>query len=172
MGLKSWWKRTVGGGDDGPDVAPAPGPPTEQDILAALNRVNAMLREGNAPPVVVSRVVRIARTIHQTLPRIRNLGLGSQGELQRRRHRHRLPPRGRRWLPPAAPRVGGHAPGGGRQDLADAAHRAARAARGDDGQDLRRRQPRRRPGADRARAVPRHQVRPPAGWPRPVPGGS
>lgn len=54
-----------------------PAPPTEQDILAALNRVNAMLTEGNAPPIVTSRVVRIARAINDTLPRLRNLGLGS-----------------------------------------------------------------------------------------------
>lgn len=54
-----------------------PAPPTEQDILAALNRVNAMLTEGNAPPIVTSRVVRIARVINDTLPRLRNLGLGS-----------------------------------------------------------------------------------------------
>ena len=55
----------------------APPPPTDKDILAALNRVNAMLREGNAPPVVISRVVKIARTIHQTLPRLPGLGVGS-----------------------------------------------------------------------------------------------
>ena len=36
-----------------------------------------MLREGNAPPVIISRVVRIARTIHQTLPRLQQMGLGS-----------------------------------------------------------------------------------------------
>lgn len=77
MGLKSWWGR-VRGDDDNDQEYVAPPPPTEQDVLAALNRVNAMLREGNAPPVVTSRVVRIARTIHQTLPRLRELGLGSQ----------------------------------------------------------------------------------------------
>lgn len=79
MGLKTWWRRVRGddgGGEEQEYVVPPP--PTEQDILAALNRVNAMLRDGNAPPVVISRVVRIARTIHQTLPRLRNLGLGSQ----------------------------------------------------------------------------------------------
>ncbi len=52
--------------------------PTEQDVLASLNRVNAMLTDGNAPPVITSRVVRIARTINAALPRLRNLGLGSQ----------------------------------------------------------------------------------------------
>jgi hypothetical protein len=77
VGLKSWWQQRRGTAEpEEPYVVPAP--PTEQDVLAALNRVHAMLREGNAPPVVVSRVVRIARTIHQTLPRLRQLGLGSQ----------------------------------------------------------------------------------------------
>ncbi|HWI43739.1 MAG TPA: hypothetical protein VNS81_08960 [Nocardioides sp.] len=75
MGLKSWLRKARGDDEEQYVVPPAP---TEQDILAALNRVNAMLREGNAPPVVTSRVVRIARTINQTLPRLRQLGLGSQ----------------------------------------------------------------------------------------------
>jgi hypothetical protein len=75
--LKSWWRKTRGS-DAGEQEYVVPPPPTEQDILAALNKVNAMLREGNAPPVVISRVVGIARTIHQTLPRLRQLGLGSQ----------------------------------------------------------------------------------------------
>lgn len=73
MGLKSWFR----GRRDEDVVVSAPGVPTEQDILAALNRVNAMLTEGNAPPVVISRVVRIARTVHQTLPRLKQMGLGS-----------------------------------------------------------------------------------------------
>ena len=80
MGLGSWLRK-VRGKDDGAAATTeyvAPPPPTDKDILAALNRVNAMLREGNAPPVVISRVVKIARTIHQTLPRLNDLGLGSQ----------------------------------------------------------------------------------------------
>lgn len=75
MGLRSWWRRNRGAGTENAYAVPAA--PTEQDILAALNQVNAMLTEGNAPPVVISRVVRIARTINQTLPRLRQLGLGS-----------------------------------------------------------------------------------------------
>ncbi|WP_345459593.1 hypothetical protein [Nocardioides marinquilinus] len=55
-----------------------PAPPTEADVRDSLNRVNAMLTEANAPPVVTARVVRIARSINDTLPRLRNLGLGSQ----------------------------------------------------------------------------------------------
>lgn len=77
MGLKSWWKRTRGEDEQDQEYV-VPPPPTDQDVLAALNKVNAMLREGNAPPVVTSRVVRIARTIHQTLPRLHELGLGSE----------------------------------------------------------------------------------------------
>ena len=75
MSLRSWLRGRQRSEDESqPAVPPAP---TEQDILASLNRVNAMLREGNAPPVVTSRVIRIARTINETLPRLRHLGLGS-----------------------------------------------------------------------------------------------
>lgn len=74
MGLKEWWSRRDGSADAAPAVS---APPTEQEILASLNRVNAMLSDGNAPPIVTARVVRIARAINDTLPRLRNLGLGS-----------------------------------------------------------------------------------------------
>ncbi|QYJ04479.1 hypothetical protein KUV85_02020 [Nocardioides panacisoli] len=76
MGVKDWWQRRFGEAAEDEYVVPAP--PTEADVLAALNRVNAMLREHNAPAVVTTRVLRIARTIHQTLPRLRGLGLASQ----------------------------------------------------------------------------------------------
>lgn len=75
MSLRSWLRGRRGPDEEARTVVPPA--PTEQDILASLNRVHAMLREGNAPPVVISRVVRIARTINATLPRLRNLGLGS-----------------------------------------------------------------------------------------------
>lgn len=78
MGFKSWWRRARGADDAAPEAFEVPAPPTEQDVLAALNQVNATLQTQNAPPVVISRVVRIARTIHQTLPRLRDLGLGSE----------------------------------------------------------------------------------------------
>jgi hypothetical protein len=75
VGLKSWLGRLRGEEKAADRVIPPP--PTEQDILAALNRVNAMLAEGNAPPVVTSRVQRIARTIRDTLPQLRHLGVGT-----------------------------------------------------------------------------------------------
>ncbi len=76
MGLRSWLDRARGRPDE--DVlAASPPAPTEADIVAALARVDQMLAEGNAPPVVVSRVQRISRLITDTLPRLRNLGQGS-----------------------------------------------------------------------------------------------
>ncbi|WP_183096348.1 hypothetical protein [Nocardioides stalactiti] len=79
MGLGSWFRKVRGkdATEGGAGGFVAPPPPTDKDIIAALNRVNAMLQEGNAPPVVISRVVKIARTIHQTLPRLPGLGVGS-----------------------------------------------------------------------------------------------
>ena len=78
MGLGSWFRKARARGDQADATAyVAPPPPTDKDILVALNRVNAMLQEGNAPPVVISRVVKIARTIAQTLPRLADLGVGS-----------------------------------------------------------------------------------------------
>ncbi|GAB3867747.1 hypothetical protein GCM10028801_42450 [Nocardioides maradonensis] len=72
MGIRSWFGRK-----EEAEQYVVPPAPTEKDVLASLNRVNAMLTEGNAPPVVIARVVAIARTISQTLPRMRQLGLGS-----------------------------------------------------------------------------------------------
>jgi len=77
MGLKEWWSRRRDAASGASSGGPVAGPPTEQDILASLNRVNAMLTDANAPPIVTARVVRIARSINETLPRLRNLGLGS-----------------------------------------------------------------------------------------------
>jgi len=80
VGIRSWFRRE--GAEDAEDAEDkayvVPPAPTERDVLVSLNRVNAQLREGNAPPVVVARVVAIARTISQTLPRLRQLGLGSE----------------------------------------------------------------------------------------------
>jgi hypothetical protein len=77
VGLKTWWRgRKDGGAQEQAYVVPAA--PTEQDIRAALNQVHAMLTSNNAPPVVIARVERIARTINQTLPRLSQLGLGSE----------------------------------------------------------------------------------------------
>ncbi len=61
-------------------AAAVPAAPTEADILASLARVEAMLADGpggSAPSVVRSRVLRIDRTIRETLPKLPQLGWGS-----------------------------------------------------------------------------------------------
>lgn len=65
-------------GEEEPEPTDAPpAPPTEDDILAALDRVVEQATDAKAPTMVRSRVARIANIIRLTLPRLRNLGLGS-----------------------------------------------------------------------------------------------
>lgn len=77
MSLKSWWRRLTGHApvhEPAPVVPPAP---TEDDLLAALARTEALVADGAVPAPVASRVERVSGTVRQTLPRLRNLGLGS-----------------------------------------------------------------------------------------------
>ena len=60
-----------------PTAATSHAAPTEADIVAALDRVEAMVTGGSVPPAVQSRVRRVSRTVRDTMPRLRNLGLGS-----------------------------------------------------------------------------------------------
>jgi hypothetical protein len=77
MGLKEFLARITGRAPVAPPVPPTPDAPTEADILAALDRVVAMVAGGSVPAAVQSRVKRVAETVRQTMPRLRNLGLGS-----------------------------------------------------------------------------------------------
>lgn len=51
--------------------------PTADDLLAALDRVEAMVAGGAVPAVVTSRVHRVDRTVRDTIPRLATLGAGS-----------------------------------------------------------------------------------------------
>jgi hypothetical protein len=78
MGLRDWWDRLNGRAP----AAAAPEVvldrvPTEADLLAALDATDASVADGAVPAAVASRVRRITRTVRETLPRVRNLGLGS-----------------------------------------------------------------------------------------------
>lgn len=74
MGLREWWNRRT----RQPEPTPAlPQPPGEADILASLERVEAMLTDAKASPLVTSRVARVARLIRSIVPRLKSLGLGS-----------------------------------------------------------------------------------------------
>jgi hypothetical protein len=81
MGFKDWIARITGQAgtaDPAPPVTPVAAAPTEDDILAALDRVQTMIAGGVVPAAVQSRVSRISTTVRETMPRLRNLGLGSQ----------------------------------------------------------------------------------------------
>jgi len=52
--------------------------PTSEDLLAALDAVEAMVARGVVPAPVASRVTRVSRTVRDTIPRLSNLGGGSQ----------------------------------------------------------------------------------------------
>ncbi|HJV14388.1 MAG TPA: hypothetical protein VJ625_10895 [Propionibacteriaceae bacterium] len=79
MGFKEWIAALMGRRPQ-PAAAPVPPPPaapTESDIMAALDRVEDVVASGAVPAAVQSRVRRIAQTVRDTMPRLRNLGLGS-----------------------------------------------------------------------------------------------
>lgn len=73
MGFLDW----LTGRRQEPDAPALPAPPTEDDIRAALATVAQGVVERNAPPVVRARVQRVSSTIDATLPRLRDIGLGS-----------------------------------------------------------------------------------------------
>ena len=77
MGLKDWLSWVTGGPPPPPPLPPTPAAPTEDDIVAALDRVQASVAGGVVPAAVESRVRRVAQTVRDTMPRLRNLGLGS-----------------------------------------------------------------------------------------------
>ena len=77
MGFKDWVAKVTGRLEPEPEVVEAPSAPTENDILGALDRVEAMVAGGVVPAPVQSRVKRVTNTVRQTMPRLRNLGLGS-----------------------------------------------------------------------------------------------
>ncbi len=52
-------------------------PPTSDDLLAALARVEAMVGAGAVPAPVASRVRRVDRVVRDTIPRLASLGAGS-----------------------------------------------------------------------------------------------
>ncbi len=75
MGIGEWF-------GFGTEKAPAPEPaphraPTRDDLLAAVDRVEAQAREGKVPAMVMSRLTRVTRIVRETIPRMDRLGAGS-----------------------------------------------------------------------------------------------
>ena len=78
MSVRDWWDRLNGRGPEpAVDEVVLDRVPTEEDLLAALDATDASVAGGAVPAPVASRVRRITRTVRETLPRVRNLGLGS-----------------------------------------------------------------------------------------------
>jgi len=61
-----------------PERPVLPRVPTSDDLLAALDGVEAMVARSAVPAPVASRVSRVSRTVRDTIPRLSNLGAGSQ----------------------------------------------------------------------------------------------
>jgi hypothetical protein len=60
-----------------PERLVLPKVPTSEDLLAACDRVEAMVAGGAVPAPVASRVGRVSRTVRDTIPRLSSLGAGS-----------------------------------------------------------------------------------------------
>ena len=58
-----------------PTVAPVP---TAADLLAALDRVEALVADGSVPGPVASRVARVVTVVRDAVPRLDRLGAGSE----------------------------------------------------------------------------------------------
>ncbi len=73
MGIGEWFGF---GTKEEPEPAPSR-VPTSADLLAAVDRVEAMARAGQVPGGVLSRLVRVTKIVRQTVPRLDRLGAGS-----------------------------------------------------------------------------------------------
>ncbi len=60
-----------------PERPVLPRVPTSEDLLLAVDRVDALVAMGAVPAPVASRVSRVSRTVRDTIPRLSNLGAGS-----------------------------------------------------------------------------------------------
>ena len=74
MGIGSWFG--LGAPEEPPEPA-VPAVPTREQLLNAVDRVDAMAREGSVPSVVLARLLRVTGVVRQTVPRLDRLGAGS-----------------------------------------------------------------------------------------------
>jgi hypothetical protein len=77
MTLGDFFARLTGRKQE-PEPAPIPRAPTNDDLLAALVRVEQLVAQGAVPAVVASRVNRVVRVVRETIPRLGNLGGSAQ----------------------------------------------------------------------------------------------
>jgi hypothetical protein len=77
MALGDFFARLTGRQQE-PEPAPGPRAPTNDDLLAALVRVEELIAQGAVPAVVASRVNRAVRIVRETIPRLGNLAGSAQ----------------------------------------------------------------------------------------------
>jgi hypothetical protein len=77
MALGDFLARLTGRDRESQPAVSLPRAPTSDDLLTALDRVEAMVAGGAVPAVVASRVARVSRTVRDTIPRMDRLGAGS-----------------------------------------------------------------------------------------------
>jgi len=77
MALGDFFARLTGRKPE-PEPVPLPRAPTNDDLLAALVRVEQLVADGAVPAVVASRVARVVRVVRETIPRLGNLGGSAQ----------------------------------------------------------------------------------------------
>jgi hypothetical protein len=73
MGIGEW----LFGRQEQPPETPIPRVPTAADLLAAVDRVEAMAVAGKVRPEVLARLRRVTKTVRETIPRMDRLGGGS-----------------------------------------------------------------------------------------------
>jgi hypothetical protein len=73
MALGDFFARLTGRKAE-PEPAPISRAPSNDDLLAALVRVEQLVADGAVPAVVASRVGRVVRIVRETIPRLGNLG--------------------------------------------------------------------------------------------------
>lgn len=61
-----------------PERLVLPAPPTAADLLASLDRVDALVAGSAVPAPVASRVARVTRVVRDAVPRLDRLGNGSE----------------------------------------------------------------------------------------------
>jgi len=78
LALGDFFARLTGRKQEAPEPAAVSRPPTTEDLLASLVRVEQLVANGAVPAVVASRVGRVVRVVRETIPRLGNLGGSAQ----------------------------------------------------------------------------------------------
>jgi hypothetical protein len=75
--IAEFFGRLFGRAPEPPPRLELPAPPTSADLLAAVDRVEALVADSAVPAPVASRVSRVTKTVRLTIPRLDRLAGGS-----------------------------------------------------------------------------------------------